>query len=109
MFRAGDTFTLTLTACNNDPVNSIQVPVFLILDVYGSYYCAPAWTESTVECGYFEWEIPPCSCIEEVILNFTWPAEVGSASNIIFYAALVNDTFTEIIGALSVCQFGWSE
>jgi len=104
IYFPGDTFLLSLTACNGDPTQAITFPVFLVLDVFGTYYFSPGWTE---DLSSHQWSIPPCSCVENIILEFEWPETGSEADGIIFYCAMLNDEMTELIGELGMCVFGW--
>ncbi|MBN1356663.1 hypothetical protein JXA40_10425 [bacterium] len=102
VYRPGDPFLLELIACNGNPTDLETIPALLLLDVYGSYFCAPTWT---MECAPYLPEVDPCDCLTWTIFEFTWPsAGTGSA---VFYAAMVDMEMTQIFGELSICPFSW--
>jgi len=103
VYRAGDTFSLTVTACNGSREEPIENPIFVILDVYGEYFFAPSWSSF----DYYKWEVPPCSCISKEILMFIWPYGAGQGTGLIIYCAMTDVSFSEIIGDFSMCMFGW--
>jgi hypothetical protein len=103
MFEEGDEFILSVRICNNDPIDDIARPVFIILDVYGMYFCAPSWTDF----DYYEPTIPACSCTEEQVLSFVWPSGVGEGFGLRFYCAMTNPEITSVIGDVSICEFGY--
>ena len=40
--------------------------------------------------------------------EFTWPEDVGQAENVMFYAGLMDEFMSEIIGEIAQWEFGWS-
>lgn len=81
------------------------VPFFVILDVYGSYFFAPDWTQTA---DWQEISATTGEYIKEVIPEFTWPGEVGSAENLVFYAAMTDPSITTLLGYLGSWTFGWN-
>ncbi len=79
--------------------------LFTILDVFGSYYFAPSFSD--FDC--FKWSFPPGLTELTVLPEFTWPLNVGSATGIVWYAFLMNPDMTELVGGAGVFDFGWSE
>lgn len=89
--------------CNTDAVTHTDVPVFVILDVYGMMFFAPSF-------GAFDYyldPIPPGMSTVEVLPSFQWPSGAGEAHGINFYAAMTNPEMTALLGDMDVCTFGW--
>ena len=78
-------------------------PLFVVLDVYGDYFFAPAWNAY----GYTFVEVTPGTRTLEIIPPFTWPPDAGTADGLYFYAALTNLARTELFGAYGSWGFGW--
>lgn len=104
-FIPGDTVSCSVSVWNADTSIMKEYPLFVILDVLGSYYCAPSYTEF----DHFVWTFNPGLTDLTILPEFTWPDGVGSASGIIWYAALVNPEMTELVSEIGVFDFGWSE
>jgi hypothetical protein len=103
-YRPGDVCWLDAHVCN--PTQSVYVgaPIFVILDVYGTYYFAPSFS---LGIDYYVRNVPPGTMTIEVLQPFTWPGGGGSASGIVFWGAQTDPDFTRIIGQLSRWEFGW--
>ena len=84
-------------------VTHTDVPVFVILDVYGMMFFAPSF-------GAFDYyldPIPPGMSTIEVLPSFQWPSGAGEAHGINFYAAMTNPEMTALLGDMDICTFGW--
>lgn len=106
MFRAGDACSCIVTACNATGSIMTGYPLFVILDVYGSYFFAPSF-------GSFDHYLSDYPSFEPglteitVLPAFDWPSGVGSANNIIWYAAFTDPAMTALFGSMSSWSFGW--
>jgi hypothetical protein len=103
-FGAGDECYCEVYVCNTDETTYTDIPVFVILDVYGMYFFAPSFGDF----DYYDDPIPPGLTTINVLPPFTWPDDVGSASGIIWYAAMTNPEITELHGKLGTFTFGWN-
>lgn len=108
-FSPGDRVSLYRVAQKHEglPVaNQVETTLYLILDVYSSYYFWPSWSQDidaqtvAVSDGYYE---------SECVLDFIWPAGVGSAYGLRFWGAPVweGDTGTEH-GPIQQLSFGYT-
>ncbi len=77
---------------------------FAVLDVFGTYYCAPSFSD----LDYYYLDCNPGITAVTIITPFTWPANVGSASGIVWYAALMNPEMTELASEIGIFDFSWS-
>ena len=101
--RSGDDFYLDVYLCNVDSVE-YELPVFVILDVYGSMFFAPSWTSFD---NYIA-TLPGNQLTRlEVLPLFTWPSGVGAANNINIYAGLTNAQMSQLWGDFDMVTFGW--
>ncbi len=105
-FKAGDNFYLNVQICNTLGHGMDAVPLFVILEVNGSFWFAPNW-EQTPE--YISTDLAVGINTQVIIPEFTWPRDVGSFSGAVFWAALTNLSVTEIIGDYDRWVFGWGE
>lgn len=105
----GDTFHLHYYLHNPDGVEYVA-DVWILLDVYGVYWCFPEWVN--LEDGYDfrpEVNIDPAASYHENVLLFQWPGNCGSSSGLRFLgAAFVPGSF-EIIGDLQIINWEYSE
>lgn len=100
---AGDPFYCYVILCNPDLITYPDIPVFVLLDVYGSYFFAPSFSGF----DYYERDLYPGKTTIEVLPEFTWPANAGAASGIAIYAGMTNHEMTMLFGALAYVTFGW--
>ncbi len=107
-FAGGDPCGCRVRICNAEGRRLEKIPLFVVLDAYGTYFFAPSLTEN------FDHYLPEYPSFEvgltEVIVlpEFEWPHNSGNAENIYWYGALVNEEMTNIIGKMGVFTFGWS-
>ncbi len=105
LFNTGDTCSCTAEVCNPGPDTYTQVPLFIVLDVYGSYFFYPSF-------GAFDQtfiDLPVGSQTIPVLPGFQWPAGTGAAEHIWWYAAMTDANVTTLFGALGSWEFGWAE
>lgn len=79
--------------------------MFVLLDVYGSYYFAPSFTSF----DHYTLDLQSGMTSQDVIPAFTWPSGAGTASGVQFYAGMTDSGMTRIIGQYDRFEFGWSE
>ncbi len=82
----------------------MELPLFVILDVFGSYYFAPSFSDF----DYLKAELEPGMNTIHIIPGFEWPQDAGEASGILWYAALTDQDISKILGNLSTFEFGWT-
>ncbi len=104
-FYPGDLCAAALTICNPDPTTYQDIPLFVILEVYGSLFFWPSFTDF----DYREMDIIPGGTTVEVLPEFNWPDHVGTAPDIHWYAAMTDIDMTELFGDLAMWTFGWAE
>jgi len=107
IFHGGDTCWCRATVCNAEGSAISNYPLFVILDVYGTYFFAPSFNQvfDTYLTQYPQF--PEGETIVEVLPAFAWPHNVGAASGIIWYGALTNPGMTDLFGTLGMFTFGW--
>ncbi len=104
LFRAGDTFHLEALISNPGPDNYCNLPLFVILDVHGSYFYYPEWS---MDLDYNMIDLQ-AGIQRKQILLFEWPEIDGDHTGIFFHAALLTDSFNAILGRWSSVEFGWT-
>ena len=99
VFRSNDLFSLKMRLANSGP--AISVEEYVILDVVSNYWFWPRWTDTvdnrteTLETGI----------TEETLMEFTWPADTGFATGILFYAGLLAPGGSELLGPYDWVSF----
>ncbi|MBN2055463.1 hypothetical protein JW905_11105 [bacterium] len=101
-YSPGDWFYLNTTFASAVALNA--VPLFVILDVYGSYYMGPSFT------GYDNYLVDSWNSPQTFnVLDFTWPSGAGSASGLLFHCALTDPGVNFLISNLETKTFGFFE
>lgn len=104
-FSAGDICSCTAVVCNPGPDTYANHPVFVILDVFGTYFFAPDFSPF----NYYTETISPGIIEIAVLPEFAWPSGTGSASGIKWYAAITNPQITALVGELGTFSFAWGD
>lgn len=104
--EAGDHFRLGLTYWNDDPVAWV-LPLYLVLDAYGSYFFWPAW-ETDIDFSVIQFDSQ--SIVRDIdIIEFDWPENVGHASGLHFWAGIMNEENSEVIGESNMIQWQYRD
>ena len=91
----------TLWHAESQPLSGC--PLFVILDVFGTLFFAPEFGDF----DHFDQDFPIGQPAAQVLPSFTWPAGVGEASGILWYAALTDPAITQLFGDYDVFAFSW--
>ena len=104
-FREGDPCGCSVFLCNPSDETYSDVPLFVLLDVYGSYFFAPGYT------SFDRYVIDLHQGREEMVILpvFNWPQISGSADGILWYAAMTNAGMSELFGGMDSWEFGWGQ
>ncbi len=102
-YMAGDLCYCYVYVCNPTDYSESDLPLFVILDVYGTLFFGPDFSEF----NYYRIFLPPGRTFVEVLPGFYWPDNAGRAENIRWYAALTDPAVTQIIGEWDVFDFSW--
>jgi hypothetical protein len=102
-YGPGDSCYTDVTICNPGTETYEDVPVFVILDVYGLYFFAPSFSDF----DYYTRDVTPGLVVINVLPTFTWPPGAGTAAGINWYAAMTNAAITELFGEMDIFTFGW--
>ncbi len=102
VFRANDDFILGFQWCN--PADQFTAWLYVILDIYGSYWFHPSWSKEA------DWENVLFSALkvhERVILEFTWPENAGSMEGLKFWTGVLDPDSQEILGEIHWVDWGF--
>ncbi len=100
-FHAGDDFYISVDICNPSQETVNDVPLFVILEVYGTYFFAPQFNDY----GFYNHTLMPGLETMAVLDTFTWPdAGSGEAT---WYAAMTNAEVTMLYGVMDIFPFSW--
>ncbi|MCD4653703.1 TlpA family protein disulfide reductase [bacterium] len=102
-FGANDLVNTIVTACNPDQTTYDNVPLFVILDVYGDMYFYPTFSEFAYETI----SLPPGETEIIVLPDFNWPEGLGETSGINWYAGMTNPEMSDLLGDYDMWTFGW--
>ncbi len=103
MFTTDDRFLLTCAWCN--PGFEITLDHYILLDVYGSFWFWPSWSETTDKTTR---TILTGDDFHETILDFIWPeTDPGEATGLKFWSAFLDPTTSAIIGVVDMVEWGY--
>ncbi len=103
MFYPGDRYECAIIIDNETGVELADLPLFLILDVYGELYFMP----DANDFSFYSMVFHPGQTILKAVPMFKWPDDAGSASNIIWYAGITDHAFLKLISNVDIAIFGW--
>ena len=103
-FHAGDAFYLNVRICNHLDHSMNGFPLFVILEIEGTFWFAPGWT-SSADC--YTGNYPSGLSNRIVIQAFSWPDHAGTYQGAVFWCALTNPSVTDILGNYDFWEFGW--
>ena len=107
-FAPGDPCACTATVCNSGATSLVSYPLFVLLDIAGTYYFAPSFTtyDNYADiCTSF----PVGETLVDVLPEFTWPTGAGTFSGCMFYGALTDPGVTALFGTMDSFFFNWTE
>lgn len=107
LFRPGHLCMLLAFICNPTTTTYSNVPLFVVLDVYGFYYYFKEWTENPDHLLIES--LRPGELQMEIIPPFVWPAGAGSLEDLYFYGAMTDPEIIQVIGKLGIWHFGCRE
>ncbi len=108
-FRAGDEFYCRAAICNNTGMRLEGMPLFIMLDAFGSLFWGPDFGED-VDCYIDEYPvIEEGETTVEAVEPFEWPDNAGEAQGICFYAAMTDPDVSFLYGFMDSAAFGWGE
>lgn len=106
LFHEGDNCSCLAQVCNATGSELIGYPLFVVLDIYGSYYFAPSFTSYDHYLAVYP-QFAQGQTTVEVLPDFNWPANVGAASGITWIGVLTNPDISAMFGESGSWTFGW--
>lgn len=103
-YAAGSPFYLTARICNPLNFQLSELPLIVLLQIDAFFWFAPTWTD---DLDYFTENWQPGWTTYPVIPEFPWPENAGSCSEAVFWAALMNPDFTDLVGDYARWSFAW--
>ncbi|MBN1297961.1 FG-GAP repeat protein, partial [bacterium] len=107
-FAPGDPCSCTATVCNADTQSLDGYPLFVILDVAGTFFFAPSFSAYDNYLATYNSFLPGQTQVE-VLPEFRWPEGAGSYNGCMFYAAITNPGMTTLAGKMGMWFFNWIE
>jgi len=102
-FVPGDLFECEVVISNPFVEPLIEQLLFVIMEIHGSYYFAPSFSQF----DYYRITFLSGETVITVIDPLIWPDHVGHTRSGFMYAALTNSEITEVIGEMDIWPFGW--
>lgn len=102
---AGDRFHLHFTLGPRAIDTSLDV--YILLDVYGQYWCWPDWSPMTDGIQHETYALDAWEEIARDVLDFAWPNVEGEASGLRFVGAAFTENSFELVGDVQVIEFGY--
>ncbi|MBN1355162.1 hypothetical protein JXA40_02715 [bacterium] len=104
---AGDRFHLHCIITNPQP-DPLNVDLFIILDVYGQFWCWPSWQPiETGLDGMMNVPLEGYAVETETVLDFTWPQVGGSADGLMFYGLCCRASSFDFVGDLQIVPWSY--
>ncbi|MBN2053431.1 hypothetical protein JW905_00830 [bacterium] len=110
-FQPGDLFLLDAVIVNHDML-LLDMPVAVLLEVHGTFYCWPAWSVLTDDGGGFDFacrDIPPGVLQAEIVPALIWPEQAGDGYGLLFYGAVLAPDLGSLISNLDFVAWSFSE
>ncbi len=101
---AGDVFDLRMVL-NNPDAGALHCEAYVVLDVFGSYFCWPSWSNIDVKLDCKSYNVDPQSAVNEDILQFTWPSGIGAAGPLYFLGVLCEFDTYNLIGDVQMLEW----
>jgi len=99
----------TVTVCNADGYTLVGYPLFVALDVFGTLFWGPGFTEACDSYLNDYPQFPVNETVVTVVPTFTWPDTGTTASGIRFIAAITDPVVAHIMGNFDIFEFGWGD
>lgn len=110
-FTAGDPCYLKAFACNGTEETTENVPIFVFLDIgIGEYWFAPSWVKYPPGVDNYTITLPPgmTEVEPQPIGEFIWPSGAGAGGPFFFWAGMLDDTGTSVLGEIDSWEFSFS-
>ena len=105
MLKPGFECAIYTRVYNADEETLTDYPLFVILEIAGTYFFAPSFGDY----DSYNREFVTGTSTVEVLPPFEWPEGAGNFDSAFVYAALVLPDISDLYGDMDVLEFGWSE
>jgi hypothetical protein len=103
----GDRFYLHFDVRNANS-EDLTVDIYILLDVFGEYWCWPSWQSIQMGLdGRMDVILPAHFSESETVLDFIWPDITGAANGLMFYGVCCHASTFEVIGNLQVINWSY--
>jgi hypothetical protein len=103
---SGDNFHLYFFL-HNPENTAYDCDAYLLLGVYGMYWCWPSWVEITTDIDSEAYTVPSMGSITEECLQFAWPQDIGSAEGLEFIGCIFEPGSWNMIGDVQYIQWSY--
>lgn len=103
-YQAGDPCYCSTIVSNGGSSTVSNLPLFVLLELYGYYYCAPSFSAF----DYYIASYAPGNTTIPVLPTFAWPGGSGAMNGVNWYAALTNSQGTQLASNVDMFTFGWN-
>lgn len=101
ILESGERFSVIARITNAEP-SSRDLAEYVVLDVAGSFWFWPEWTMTPMSMPV---SLESEEVVDQTILEFDWPENVGEINDIRFWAALTDSSSGELFGSYDMCEF----
>lgn len=105
-FNQGEVFFMDAMIQNYEQQTITDVPLFVILDIQGSYWFWPSWKAGSEGIDYLRIDCPVEGLVMSIIDPFAWPA-VNLPMDLRFWGAVLDATFSHPISNIEMIALGW--
>ncbi|MCD4654574.1 hypothetical protein K8T06_11675, partial [bacterium] len=102
----GDPFLLHFDL-HNPSYDSITTDIWILLDIFGVYWCYPTWIPMSEGVNWKTMEIDFLRTYHETVLDFNWPHVNGNISGLRFWGVALKSGTSDLIGDLQVVEWGY--
>lgn len=97
-----DEFFSVVARLTNAEMTSQHLMEYIVLDVLGNFWFWPEWTSTPSALAI---TLAPLQILDQTILEFIWPENVGELDNIRFWIVLTNPETGDVFGSFDMSEF----
>ena len=101
VFEDGESFSI-IARLTNAETSSSTLSEYIVLDVLGSFWFWPDWSSTPSAAAV---TLSPQEVLDQTILEFKWPGNMGELENIRFWIALIDPVSGEVFGSYDMNSF----
>ncbi len=104
LYGPGDVCWVNAHLCNNDYETREDVPVCVLIDLAGSYWFWPVWSEAF---NVSVMDLEPGLTTLSIVPMFNWPTYTPAFNDAVIFGALLNAEMSELVGDYGFWRFSW--